>query len=261
MKTIFQYAVFFALVLFLHTPASGGAAQTTDGTANPPQPGFRAADSDARAIALADDVMTALGGRAAWDGTRHVSWVFFGGRIHYWDRTTGNVRIQNGDDLVLMNIHTHEGQAWKEGEPVTDPEPLAEMLEAGFAWWTNDAYWVFMPYKLKDTGVALQYGGRKSGEDGRPGQVIDMTFTGVGLTPDNRYEVLVDDETHLVSEWAFYADAEDGEPRFTMPWTDWQRFGKIMLPGGHGRGEDWKLAVYEVLPASVYDSPDPIAPN
>ncbi len=242
------FAVFF--------PAGTGLSGET--VANPPLPGFRAAESDPRAIALADEVMAALGGREAWDGTRHVSWVFFGGRIHYWDRMTGDVRIESEGDLVLMNIHTKSGRAWKEGEEVTGPDLLAGMLERGFAWWTNDAYWVFMPYKLKDSGVALRYGGRRVGDDGRPCEVIDMSFSDVGLTPGNRYEVLVDAETKLVSAWTFYTNFDDSEPRFTMPWADWQRVGSIMLAGDHGRGEEWKLAVHEDLPRSVYEMPDPV---
>lgn len=248
------FAAVFAVNLFAAPPA----AASESGAANPSLPGFRADESDPRAVALADRVMEALGGRAAWDDTRHVSWVFFGGRRHFWDRATGDVRIESDGDLVLMNIHTKKGRVWQGGEEVTDPDSLAAMLDAGFAWWTNDSYWVFMPYKLKDTGVTLGYGGQRKGVDGRPCEVIEMTFAGVGLTPDNRYEVLVDDGSGLVTEWSFFADAADDEPRFTMPWADWKRLGGIMLAGSHGREKDWKLAVYDDLPRSVYESPEPV---
>ena len=80
----------------------------------------------------------------------------------------------------------------------------------------------------------------------------------VGLTPDNRYQVLVDKQTRLVGEWTFYRAATDTAATFTMPWKDWRRVGSIMLCADHGREADWKLAVYASLPRSVFESPDPV---
>jgi hypothetical protein len=229
------------------------------GQNNPPAPGFRQEASDPKAIEIADAVMQALGGREAWDQTRYVRWLFFGRRLHYWDKWSGDVRIEAGDKLVLMNLRTREGRAWQGGVEVTDPDSLSQFLEDGFAWWTNDSYWVFMPYKLKDSGVRLASVGEKAMQDGRMADVLELTFASVGLTPQNKYEVFVDQETRLVGEWSFYAKAEDGEPRFTMPWRDWRRVGNIMLCNDHGRDEaDWRLAVYDELPRSVFTSPDSV---
>ena len=46
----------------------------------------------------------------------------------------------------------------------------------------------------------------------------ELRFTDVGVTPNNKYRVWIDRESRLVSQWAFYADAEDAEPRFIGPW-------------------------------------------
>lgn len=226
---------------------------------NPPAPGFQLEASDVRAIEVADAVMQALGGRAAWDQTRYVRWLFFGRRLHYWDKWSGDVRIEAGDKLILMNLGTRKGRAWEAGVEVTHPDSLANLLDDGFAWWTNDSYWVFMPYKLKDSGVRLTYVGERPMQDGRMADVLGLTFENVGLTPQNRYDVCVDKETKLVGEWSFYANAGDSEPRFTMPWKDWRRVGTLMLCNDHGRDEaDWRLAVFEELPKSVFTSPDSV---
>jgi hypothetical protein len=234
------------------------AAGTED---NPALPGFQAETSDPRAIAIADEVMQALGGRSAWDGTRFVRWHFFGRRMHYWDKWSGDVRIEAGDRLVLMNIQSRKGRVWDKGVEVTHPDSLAPRLAKGFGWWTNDMYWVFMPSKLKDSGVRLRHVGERATQDGRPADVLELTFTGVGLTPENKYEVLVDKETHLVGEWSFYEKSSDSEAGFTMPWKSWHKVGNIMLAGNHGRDKeaDWKLAVYDQLPKSVFTSPDSVA--
>ena len=95
-------------------------------------------------------------------------------------------------------------------------------------------------------------------QDGRRADVLELTFEGVGLTPQNKYEVCVDKETRLVGEWSFFSNASDAEPRFTMPWNDWRRVGPIMLCGDHGRQADWRLAVYDGLPRTVFTSPDSV---
>ena len=61
---------------------------------NPPAEGFDLAGSDAEAIRIADRVMLAMGGREAWDSTRHLRWKFFGRRLHVWDKHTGDLRIE-----------------------------------------------------------------------------------------------------------------------------------------------------------------------
>ena len=49
---------------------------------NHPAKGFNTAASDPKAIAIADQAMTAMGGRKNWDATRHITWRFFGFRLH-----------------------------------------------------------------------------------------------------------------------------------------------------------------------------------
>ncbi len=82
-----------------------------------------------------------------------------------------------------------------------------------------------MPYKFKDSGVTLTYSGINQSADGREADILELRFTNVGVTPENKYRVWVDRESRLVSQWAFYADAEDTELRFIAPWQDWQRHG------------------------------------
>jgi len=106
--------------------------------------------------------------------------------------------------------------------------------------------------------VALKYAGERKMKNSRAADVLELTFENVGITPKNRYEVLVDKETKLVGEWIFFSDAADKEPRFNIPWVDWHKVGNIMLLGNHGRGNDWKLATYEALPRTVFEAPEPV---
>ncbi len=254
-------------------PPSPATTQPTSRPAqddpNPPAEGFNADESDVAAIALADLTMKAMGGRQAWDETRYIAWNFFGVRHHIWDKHTGNVRIEfadreSGDQIILlMNINTLEGRAWRNGDEVADSEALTKMLKRGQGAWINDSYWLLMPYKLKDPGVTLNYLGEKMMEGGRPAEVVQLTFTDVGNTPQNKYHVYIDKNTQLVEQWDFFSNADDSEPNFKIPWRDWKRHGRIMLSGDRGemRGRPVKLtdvAVFDELPESIFTSPEPL---
>jgi hypothetical protein len=214
-----------------------------------------AGKSDPLAVSLAESTLQKMGGRDAWQRARVIEWRFFGKRHHFWDQETGDVRIEADSTLILMNLNTKAGRAWTAGNPITDPAALRETLDDGYAMWVNDSYWLVMPYKLLDPGVTLAYGGESPMADGRPAQKITMTFEGVGLTPQNKYDVWIGQETALVEQWAYYETAADTAPKFTLPWAGWKKFGPILLATEHGRDADWAIAVHEARPAGVFDQP------
>jgi len=254
---MFNIRPFLVLGVLILTPVLATAE-------NPPAPGFNLAGSDAQAIALADQVMERLGGRAAWDGTRYVTWSFFGNRRHVWDKYTGDIRIEGTDRetkepyLILMNLHTKQGRVWSDGAEITDPEELARRLDYGEAVWINDSYWIFMPYKLKDSGVTLKYLGEKAMQDGRPAKVLQLTFQDVGKTPDNKYYIYVAEDTGLVEQWDFFESAGNPEPGFQNPWHNWQRYGSILLSDKRGEKGHTDIAVFSELPSEVLSSPDSV---
>lgn len=224
--------------------------------ANPALPGFDETGSDREAIEIADGVMERLGGRRNWDNTRYITWRFFGRRLLVWDKWTGNIRFESKGLVVLMNINSQEGRAWDEGVEVADPDTLSDSLRSGYRAWINDTYWLVMPYKLKDSGVTLRYKERGMTEDGIPADVLELTFAGVGVTPQNKYDVYVDVHERLVRQWAFYRDAADEEPAFVDPWKNWKQYGRIWLADGHGRNSHTDVAVFDDLPAAVFESPE-----
>lgn len=231
---------------------------------NSPPARVLGAESDPKAIALAKRTMLRLGGREAWDATRFVTWKFFGNRFHVWDKHSGDIRVEGADRetkepyLILMNLLTKKGRAWRSGEEITDSNALAELLELGESAWINDSYWMFMPYKLEDTGVALEYLGERVLLDGRPAEVLELTFREVGRTPDNKYRIYVGKQSGLVEQWDFFPQASDESPRFQVPWRNWRRHGSILLSDDRGRGQHTGIAVFNELPTTVFTSPDPI---
>ncbi|WP_266369434.1 hypothetical protein [Tellurirhabdus rosea] len=221
---------------------------------NPAAAGFDVAGSDARAVQIADQVMAAMGGRKAWDNVHYLAWTFFGNRRLIWDKWTGNVRIDNlkNDQTVVLNVNNEQGRVFRNGKEETGPDSVAKYVKQARAAWINDSYWLVMPYKLKDSGVTLKYLGEEAAQDGKPADVIQLTFKGVGVTPENKYKVWVDKTSHLVSQWAYFPKYTDEAPRFTLPWTDYKKYGGILLSGKRGDRELTDIMVFTGLPGEVF---------
>lgn len=221
---------------------------------NPPAPGFDLSGSDEKAIAIADEVMAACGGRANWEKARYFSWVFAGNRKHYWDKATGDIRIESKKDstIYLMNINTMQGKVMQQGKEVTDTATLASLLKRGKGIWINDSYWLVMPFKMKDSGVSLKYLGEGNTTDGRNADIISMTFKGVGVTPENKYHVLVDKESKMITEWSYFSEASKDTANFTMPWSNYQPYGKLMLSDDRGRLQLSEISVDAPIPSGVF---------
>jgi len=239
-------------------PSSG--SNDTETVANPAAPGFNATASDERAVAIADEVMEAMGGRRAWDTTRYLHWNFFGARRLLWDKEKGRVRIEvpQEEAVYLVNINDNSGKVMRQGALVEHPDSLAKYVERGKRIWINDAYWLVMPYKLKDSGVALKYHGEDTTQTGAPADVLELSFENVGVTPQNKYHVYVDKDSRLITQWAFFRNASDPEPAFITPWADYQQHGGILLSGDRGERQLTDIQVYQEVPDQAFNAFDPV---
>ncbi len=223
---------------------------------NPPADGFNGEASSPIAVILADKVMNAMGGRPAWDRTRYISWNFFGSRKLLWDKQTGNVRIDNlrDDRIVLININDDTGKVFKNGMEQTDPDSISTYLDWGKKVWINDSYWLVMPFKLKDSGVTLNYVGESQTLVGEVSEKIRLTFEEVGVTPQNAYDIWVSSESNLVKQWAYYPNATDTMPRWTLPWDNYQKMGEILLSDDRGDRDLSDVQVLESVPDGIFSS-------
>lgn len=242
--------LFFVLIVFsCQSPSNKKSV-------NPPAPGFNLDGSDGKAIALADAVMEAQGGRQAWDQTRYLDWNFFGRRRLLWDKQGNRVRIEIPADstIMLLDMNSMKGKIQLKGEEQSHPDTLRKYLNQAKEIWINDSYWLVMPFKLKDTGVTLKYIGEKTDTKERQCDVVELTFSGVGVTPDNKYHVYIDQESKLVSQWAFFRAYSHDEPAFVTPWDNYQTYGQIKLSDDRGRAKMEDIAIDEEIDESTFSS-------
>jgi len=221
--------------------------------------------ADPRAAALADRVMTALGGQDAWAAARLVRFGFAGRRQHAWDRHRGLSRVEGAEEsgerwVVIQDLESREGRAWVDGAEVTG-ERAAELLDRAYGAWINDTYWLVMPYKLRDPGVTLTYEGERE-IDGEGREVLGLSFAGVGLTPGDRYWAYVDPASGLMTHWAYLLEdmERDAEP-VAWRWEGWGEHGGVMLAPRRVRVSDDRLLelspieVRREVPEGLFDGP------
>jgi hypothetical protein len=211
MKNIIKAAFVAVTVLISSTSVS---AQTKDKKAN----------------AIVKEMVVAMGGEKNYNATHFIQWDFVNRKL-FWDKWTGDVRVENpsANQVVLVNINTMKGKVYENGVQLTDEKKVNALLEKGKNWWINDAYWLVMPWKLQDPGVNLSYVKTDALPNGKAVDVLQLTFDGVGVTPENKYWLYVGQDDHLIQQWAYYQNFNDAEPKFLKPWNNYQKMGAIML--------------------------------
>ena len=224
--------------------------------------GFDTAGSDAKAVAIADRVMREMGGYDAWRNTHFLAWSFFGGQYQIWDKYTGDFHWEKDTLVANYNLNTKMGHVYSRGQDISASPAGQKTLERLSAIWINNSYWLVMPFKLKDSGVTLTYKGEGKTMDGAVADVLQMTFKNVGVTPQNRYEVLVNRATGLVDEWAYFANATDPQPAFRRRWNEYEKHGALLLAAGRSDaakpGRLDNIAAAQSLPAEVMTSKTPV---
>ena len=175
------------------------------------------APADPEADALADAVFKASGGEN-WPKVKSVQFTFNVGdgsnvvasAKHVWDVRAGTDTVTWKDKTVTVDVRAPAGDA---------------DAKAAYARWVNDSYWLLAPLKVKDAGVNPAYGGRQDEYE-----VLHLRFAGVGLTPDDQYNLYVDPQTHLVRRWDYMPSPDK---KLSGTWEGYKEFSGLKLATEH----------------------------
>lgn len=224
---------------------------------NPPAEGFDLDGSHPVAILLADQVMNAMGGRAQWDKTNCIFWNFFDARTLLWDKANNRVRVDylKEDLSVALDMNTMKGKVWKNGVELPE-DSLPGYFQNAKSAWINDSYWLVMPFKLKDSGVTLSYLREDTTQTGEKADVLGLTFKGVGDTPQNAYELWVSIESRLITQWAYFSDAQNETPNFIQPWQNYVSHDGLLLSGDRGGRQLTQIKVLPTAPEEAFRDKD-----
>lgn len=206
---------------------------------------------------MTTQVLTAMGGAKNWEELKFVSWTFFGSRHLIWDKLNNRVRIDSPRDssIYVLNMTTGDGRFWKDGNEVLDKTVHQEKMEKAKNIWINDMYWLFMPFKMTDPGVELLYVREDSIDSKQNCSLFSMTFDNVGNTPENKYEICIDHNDHLIKKWSFYEKSSDTVAYATWPWDNYKFYNGLLLSGERSdkKGPS-NIKVYDDLEDSVFNS-------
>ncbi len=212
--------------------------RATDASAegNPADPKFDLAHSDPAAVELADSIMLAMGGRAAWNDIRFVRWQPASARTIFWDKQKGRIRLEIPDDgtVILLETRTGKGRMRTAAGEITQPDSLKRKLQYAMNLWQSDSLWLFLPFNLKGAGITLRYLGEGTlAASGRRCNLLELT-----LRPPakDQYLLYVDMKDNLIKQWAYsknsaHTDSPDNfrGGDFARPWDNYKRYGAILL--------------------------------
>ena len=202
--------------------------------------------SDPKAVAIADQVMDALGGKAKWDALAGLRWTFGSqvgdtvksSRRHAWNKLTGQHRVDGVNRMgqTFTFIHTigdtSTGMAWVNGNAI-EGDSLHKLIKRAEALWINDTYWFLMPYKLRDPGVTLAMAGDTT-MNGATYDKLALSFASVGMTPGDHYWAFVDRADHRVKYWEMVLEG-DTPPAVGYTWGGWEEHDGLWFPTEHRR--------------------------
>src|SRR5512140_58591 len=247
----------------IHVLASG-AAGPSKGTGDP------------AAVTIVGSMMKAMGGEETFrkTGAIRFTWIAVAKdsvraeRSHWWDRLTGDYRIQgNAPDgrpyVILFNTQTKDGRVYVAGRELEGTE-RSDYLQRAYKMFINDMYWFLMPYKLFDPGVHLAMAG-EAVVDGKPVDRVNVTFDHVGLTPGDTYWAYIDRGSHLMIRWGYILQDARDKPEQLFDWTNWKRYGGLMLSSDRVKVDDpgtgiriRNIEVTDKFPPEVFTSPETI---
>jgi hypothetical protein len=221
---------FFAL-LFVAGLLFGSCGKNRDAEVNLAASNFNAAESDPAAIELADSVMLLAGGEN-WSKMKYISWSAPERKL-VWDTQQAKLRMENlrENAIYLVDLNTGQGRVQQNGNEITDPSELKNMLAKARFTWVNDIYALAMPFRLKDAGATLKY----MGEDSLKGNlynVLQLSLANDGTSQD-KYKVYVDIKAKVIKYWSYFADINHDTASFTRAWTN-DKYGSVMLSAGSG---------------------------
>lgn len=183
------------------------------------------------AEALTEKILDRLN-KPAWDSLEYISWTFFRGEHHYvWDKASNKAKVSWGENEVVLDLDNlyERSVAMKKGGALLEGEDKKEAIETAWAFWCNDSFWLYAPYKLRDPGIIRAV----VTQDNREGLLV--TYQSGGTTPGDSYLWWVDD-TGLPTSFDMWTSIIPIKG-LNATWDSWQELpGGAMIAKSHSLG-------------------------
>lgn len=123
----------------------------------------------------------------AWDSVKFLSWQSPGGKDYLWDKKRNLAIIKWNNTEVVLNLNTLNGVAKFKGLYLEDKKK-EKAIKKAWAYWCNDSFWVFAPFKIFDVGTE-----RSIVEEPDASYGLMVEYLSGGVTPGDKYLWLLDE--------------------------------------------------------------------
>jgi len=225
-------------------PGAPAVAAKPGGTPVAASPGTAPpCEMDAASKEVVQSLTDAMGGQQTWDNLPYFRFDFVvvkdGKEVarfrHWWDKAHGRCRVEGPDDqgqnvTAIFDLADKKGRAYTDGVVETDTTNIKSIIQNGYERWVNDTYWVMMPFKLHDPGTRVKHVRvHQDAGGGETYDVLELSFaSGVGLTPQDRYWLYVNQKTHLIDRWEYVLTGQKPPPSGST-WESWTSIGPLQL--------------------------------
>jgi len=205
---------------------------------------FERGSQDTKALDIADKAIAAAGGADRWKAAKQLRWkqvvtndgkqVLAGEQA--WDRWNGRhharARREEGDVVVMRPLYENGGSAYLDtGEKLKKMEGgTVESLALAQERWEFDTAALFMPFLMEEPGTKLAYEGEAPGDDGKPRDVIKVTFDPKDKTRTSIYRVAINRDTHMIDRIEIQKPGKGENERLGYGVSDYKDGGGIKYP-------------------------------
>jgi hypothetical protein len=238
-------AVLAAATLAIAALAACGPGRTTFARYPGAAPNFDRTAQDPKALEIADKVIAASGGAASWSGAKQLRWhqtitqdgkdVLSGEQA--WDRWNGRAygraKRPEGDMVIMRPVYEPGGHAFIDnGQRMKEVDGgKAEMLSRAKERWEFDTGVLFMPFLLEEPGTKLEYAGEALGDDGKPRDVLKVSFDAKDVSRKTKYQVVINRDTNLIERIEIQMPGKSEDERLGYAITGWIEANGMKLPG------------------------------
>jgi hypothetical protein len=197
-------------------------------------------DSHRRAVAIAEHVVAACGGRAAWASTRCIGWTDRLGLRHLWDRQTSDYRCDYPDMVVCMNLEGVEGFA--DRKSIDDPRiaPGSDedkaIVERTRKLCQRESALFLLPISLMGGDMALECLEDEVLASGEVVDVISASDQSKSERTYRKFKLWVSRDTGLVKKWLCYRQVDDSQPIAGGEWSGWETHRGVLFSTRRGDG-------------------------
>jgi hypothetical protein len=195
------------------------------------------------------------GGLDYWKHKRYFSWKSFNARRIIWDSWTNDFYLESyvDDFYVQMNFDSGQGVVGFNESPSSAndsiPNDTLHYLNYSKRIFAHDNFQLFMPFKLNESGVTLNYLGIDKSRKDNNVEVIEVIFNEESIFPSSsKFHVFVNMDDSLITNWVFYQDKELTTSGYSFKAGEYRLYDGILLPSG---SKEFQLTDIEVTDSII----------